>query len=289
MKIRKLQITLTLLGSLFFISSCAQDPKTYDSPQGYNFNDAEIIHLPDVLHEVSGIAFTKDTDNPLFAQEDESGIVYYFSPKDPYTLKGVKFAKNGDYEGIAVANDYIVVLKSDGTLYTFPLQDIKNKQSTNVKITKNIIPKGEYESLGFSHQNQLLYVVCKKCKEDKKSKSTSGYILSLSEKGEILFKDRFEIDEQQIENILSFKGKRFRPSAITYNMQSQQWFILDSINKRLVITDDNWQVAAVYALNPSLFNQPEAIAFDKNYNLYIGNEGGDITRKSTLLKFKFIK
>ncbi|MNT78403.1 hypothetical protein D3C72_2176360 [compost metagenome] len=54
----------------------------------------------------------------------------------------------------------------------------------------------------------------------------------------------------------------------------------------LVVTDDKWEVIGAYPLNPAIFNQPEAIAFDHAGNLFIGNEAGDKNGKATLLKFK---
>ncbi|MNO08225.1 hypothetical protein D3C81_2307760 [compost metagenome] len=54
----------------------------------------------------------------------------------------------------------------------------------------------------------------------------------------------------------------------------------------LVVTDDKWEVIGAYPLNPAIFNQPEAIAFDHAGNLFIGNEAGDKNGKATLFKIK---
>ena len=63
-----------------------------------------------------------------------------------------------------------------------------------------------------------------------------------------------------------------------------EWFILSGSNKLLVITDANWKVKDVYPLNGNTFNQAEGIAFDKEGNLYISNEGDDGTN-GNILKF----
>lgn len=287
MKNKKIIATLILFGSFFLLSSCAQTPIVYNSPKGYDFNNGQQIFLPDELHELSGLAFDREDNSIIYANEDENGIVYFFSPTNPKNIQKIKFGKKGDYEGIAISEKNIVVLESQGTIHTFPLADIGNQKTTGTKITQNLIPKGEYESLAISPIDNSLYVICKKCKEDKDTQSTSGYILDLSNDGEVSYRNSFKIDEQQINNLVSLKRKRFRPSALAYNVRSDQWFILDSINKILVLTNDQWQVIEVYSLNSSLFNQPEAMAFDKNNNLYIGNEGGDVTKKGTIIKFNF--
>jgi len=276
------------LTGLFFLSACAQTPKNYASPKAFDLNNGQRISLPNALHELSGIAFPEDRDSLIYAIEDENGKVYFFPP-DNVTLQEIKFGGNGDYEGIAIGNGYIVVLESNGIVHTFPYKDIHQKKITDLKIGKNLVPKGEYESLAVSSADSLLYILCKKCTVDKKSASTTGYILGLSKDGKVSNKGEFTIDEGQINSLSSLKGKRFRPSALTFNTRTNEWYILSSINKLLVTADKKWKISGAYPLDPSLFNQPEAIAFDHNGNLYIGNEGGDKLGNATLLKFNLIQ
>lgn len=275
------------LVSLFFFSACAQTPKNYESPKGYDLNNGQRTILPDVLHELSGITFPEENGDLIFANEDENGKVYFFPPGNP-TLQEVQFGKAGDYEGIAISNGYVIVLESKGTIHTFPYSDVRQKGTTDLKMAENLIPNGNYESLAASSADSLLYVLCKKCGADKGSTSTTGYILRLSKDGEVSKKGEFKIDEGQIDRFSSLKGKSFRPSAMTLNTRTNEWYILSSVNKMLVTANEKWEVTAAYPLDPSLFNQPEAIAFDQDGNLYIGNEGGDKMGKATLLKFNLI-
>jgi uncharacterized protein YjiK len=53
-----------------------------------------------------------------------------------------------------------------------------------------------------------------------------------------------------------------------------------------VVADSTWKVKQVYKLNPALYIQPEGIAFDKNGNLYISNEGGDL-HAGNILKISY--
>lgn len=286
MNVRKLLSICMPVASLFFLSACAQTTEVYTSPKGYNLNKGEQLFVPDALHELSGIAFPAESSKHIFANEDENGLVYYFAPGE-HEYKQIKFGKKGDYEGIAISNGYIVVLESKGTVYTFPYTDILQKEAANnVKVAKDLIPKAEYESLAASPVDSLLYIICKKCAVDKSSSTITGYILGLSKEGDVFNKGEFKIDEKQIDLISSLKGKQFRPSALTKNKRTNEWYILSSINKMLVVANDKWEVVGAYPLDPSLFNQPEAIAFDDLGNLYIGNEGGDKGNKATLLKFK---
>lgn len=281
---RKIFRMVLPLAGLIFVSSCAQTPKNYGSPKGYDLNSPERIILPDVLHELSGIAFSQDGSDLIFANEDENGKVYFFPPDD-LTLQEMVFGGQGDYEGIAIGNGYVIVLESKGTILTFPYADVLQKKTMDLKMGKNLLPKEEYESLAISEKDSLLYVLCKKCREDKGSATTSGYILRLSGNGTVSNKGEFKIDGGQISELSSLKGKDFRPSALTLNTRTNEWYILSSVNKMLVTADEKWKITGAYSLDPSLFNQPESMAFDTEGNLYIGNEGGDKMGNATLLKF----
>jgi uncharacterized protein YjiK len=53
----------------------------------------------------------------------------------------------------------------------------------------------------------------------------------------------------------------------------------------LVVLDDKWKVKAGYPLDPSIFKQPEGLAFDREGNMYISNEGGQ--GNAHLLLFRY--
>ncbi|WP_373564831.1 SdiA-regulated domain-containing protein [Sphingobacterium sp. E70] len=66
---------------------------------------------------------------------------------------------------------------------------------------------------------------------------------------------------------------------------SNEWYILSSIDKALVVTDENFHVKSITALDPKLFPQPEGINFDSKFNLYIISEAGD-QDKGIIYKFE---
>lgn len=279
-----MKLLFTLFIALVTCTTCAQKKeKKFASPAGYDLNQPEKIMLPAMLLEISGITFNTKDPNMLLAQQDEDGRLFYFNPKAE-KINVVKFAGPGDYEDLAIVNDRVVMLRSDGTCFTFPLLLSYQKVISAVK-TEDLLPKGEYESLA-SGQDGRLYVLCKQCTIDKKTDQTTGYILKLLPNGSLSKEDTFSINTQEITNFTDWKGKAFRPSALTLNPNGKEWYILSSINKLLVITDLSWHVKAAYSLNPKLFNQPEGMAFDHHNNLYISNEGGK-GGQATLLKFTY--
>lgn len=275
----------TLIGLLSFAACAGSAKKEFSSPPPYNLNQPEKFMLPDNLQEISGITFPPGAGDTIYAQQDEDGRLFYFMPGDQKILD-VRFGKKGDYEDIAISNGLVVILRSDGTFHTFPFAERPGEKIMNAQEQKGLLPKGEYESLASAGEN-MLYVLCKVCNTDKKKTQTSGYFFKLDTDGTIIPQGNFAMDNQQIERFASLHKQGFRPSALTRNTRTGEWYILSSINKLLVVTDAQWKVKAAYPLNPDLFIQPEGIAFDHDNNLYISNEAGNKQYAATLLKFKY--
>jgi hypothetical protein len=256
-------------------TACSQKRK-FDSPKGYDITNPKKIVMPPSLEEISGITFYKGNPDTVYAQEDESGKLYYLKPGDKRS-QNFKFGKHGDYEDVAICNNTVIMLKSNGVLYTFPFADIHQTEETgNVSEWKDLLPKGEYEGMYADEIDKLIYIICKDCADEKSSKTAKGFILQLNDDGSISQKGTFEIDVHSIKDITGEKKINFHPSALARNPRTKEWYIITSINKLLVIADSNWKVTAAYKLNPAIYVQPEGIAFDKDNNLYISNEGGDL-------------
>lgn len=269
---------------LLCASACAQPKTQYRSPPHYDLNDPIRYAMPKELEEISGIAFYRDDTSVLYTEQDEAGKVYWLHPGDK-KASHFTFGKHGDYEDIALTDNSAFLLRSDGVLFSFPFDGI-NRRANNVHEWKNMLPSGEYESLYADTMNDKLYVLCKNCTADKNNKTTSGYIFQLEKNDSIVLSATFAIDTRQIEAATGKKHITFRPSALTKNVFTDQWYILSSINKMLVVTDNNFQVTAVYHLDPKLFVQPEGVTFDSNHNLYISNEGAHI-QSGTVFKFPY--
>lgn len=287
MKTSKGFIALLFISLAMFVAYACTERKTYNSPQGYDLNNPVKDNMSDALTEVSGIAFSNGKPDMLFAQQDEEGKVFYFKPGNKETPKYTRFAKSGDYEDLTIMGDQVVVLKSNGTLFIFPFSQVWTEEAANVTEVKDLLPKGEYESMYGDNKTGELYILCKDCGGDK-VKSTAGYKFKLTANGVITPAGEFNIDTKPIEAQVNKKKFAFRPSAFAKNPRTGEWFIVASINKLLVITDGTFKVKSVYPLNPGVFLQPEGLAFDNQNNLYISNEGDEIT-PGNVLKFAYTK
>jgi SdiA-regulated len=284
----KLLTLLFILSLLKITPGCKQSHSPVkDSTAEYDLTKPVIYKMLPVLDEISGISFLNGNSDTLYAEQDEEGKLFYFHLGDK-EVRHTKFSKRGDYEDVAICNGAVIMLRSDGTLFTFPLSEIENKEIENVDEQNGILPEGEYESLFADESENNLYVLCKNCIDDKTDENITGHILKVSVNGKLIPERNFSIDIKSIADKLQRKNFRFKPSGMAQNKKTKEWYIISSVNKMLLITDDKWKPVHEYSLSPVLFTQPEGISFDKENNLYISNEIGN-GQNGIILKFMFNK
>lgn len=244
---------------------------TYKSPEGYHLNQPEKFTLGNALNEISGITFFKNNDDSIFAIQDEDAKIYFFKPGDNNYAYS-KFGKNGDYEDVTILNNNVVVLRSNGSLFLFPVDEIGKEKIENVHEYNNILPAGEYE--GLCADDGSLFALCKNCQEDKDEKEVTVYTLNLFSGDSLSVTNSFKIDISKIQPDHKKERIKFHPSCIAKNPATHEWFIISSVNKLLLVLDEQWNVKAYYPLDPSLFKQPEGLTFNARGDMYISNEGG---------------
>jgi hypothetical protein len=279
--------TLALAGIVLTISCKNKEKAIPVSPPGYDLNKPVKYKMPDDLVEISGFAFRNGKSDSVYAEQDEEGFLFNLKlgdKKAAYTT----FAKSGDYEDVAICRNWVIMLKSDGTLFTFPFNQVRTKEAAGVQKQKGLLPEGEFEAMAADEKTGLVYVLCKHCADEKSSKSSSGYILQLQADGSLKQSGNFMIDVKEIERLADKKRVPFRPSAMAKNTATNEWYIVSSVDKMLVVADAGWKVKAVYPLSVTIFIQPEGMAFDNQRNLYISNEGDQLSA-GNILKFSFTK
>jgi hypothetical protein len=266
---------------LLFIG-CSNSHENEQTLKDYNLESPEKFFMPESLFEISGITFYKGSPDTVYAIQDEEGKLFRL----PWGVKKqyhAKFGKKGDYEDLAILDDQVAILKSTGTIYTFPFQESVFEEVDSTREWKKILPKGEYESMYADQAAGNLYVLCKNCPGDDSKKSVTGYIFQL--KDSISVPETVQISVKEIKALTGKVERGFRPSGLAQNPLTKDWYIISAVNKLLVVTDQNWKVQQALTLNGNMFTQPEGIAFDKAGNLYISNEGDDFA-EGNVLKFK---
>ena len=112
-------------------------------------------------------------------------------------------------------------------------------------------------------------LICKDCKEDKKS-IASYWTFNLNT--ETYAESNFKFDFQLIAEKLKKNHINLKASAAAINPLTKELFIISSVNKLLVITDRQGTLKNFYELDPDIYKQPEGIAFTTNGDLLISNE-----------------
>lgn len=290
-RIKRNRILGAILMPLFIVviaSSCAdRKDAAVASPPGYDLTKPTKYGMPDVLQEISGFAFVKGDHQTVYAQQDEDGMVFKF-PLGTKDETKTKFAEKGDYEDIAITNGWIIMLKSTGTFYTFPIGETDSLEAKGVVESKDLIPKAEYEGMYADETSGKIYVLCKTCKKDKGTKNASGYILTLQSNGSLQAIGEFKVDASNVDGVTGKKKGAFHPSALALNPLTKEWFIVSSVNKVLLVTDEQWKMKGAYHLSSNIHNQPEGIAFDHEGNLFISNEGSE-TQLGNIIRFDYKK
>lgn len=264
-----------------FFSNCNR-PKTYTSPATYDLGKPEKLTMEPALTEISGICFLKGNDEMLFAIEDESGKLYQLQLANGKLTKS-KFGKKGDYEDLAILNNQTAsVMSSEGSLFMFAASEAGKEKIDSVQVYKNILPAGEYE--GLFAADSTMYALCKDCPQDKSSKEVSLFALKQSNGKGLSVVNSFKIAVSGIQE--GEEKIKFHPSAFAKNPVTNDWFIVSSTNKVLLQFDEQWKLKAHFNLDPSIFIQPEGMAFNSKGDLFISNEGG--SGAANILIFRYI-
>ena len=268
--INRLNLIMQILLLCFALSSCNLSGKKYKTPPEYDLNKPDKFVMPGSLLEISGISFYKGKNDTVYAIQDEDGKVFRlpWGTKKSYPTK---FAKRSDYEDVTLINEQIYVLRSDGTIFSFPRLLAKNPEPGSIKEWKNVLPISEYEGIYGEESSGKLYVLCKKCKNDDNTKKLSGFVIDTRDA--LIVSSVFSINVAAIQTRSKTLKSGYRPSALAKNPITGEWFILSGSNKLLVVTHPDFTIKETYPLNGNKFNQAEGMAFDAKGNLYISNEG----------------
>lgn len=262
----------------------------YTSPQKEIFNNEKSTlpkeykilqtwELPKELVEVSGISWLGD--HKIACIQDEEGIIYIYNLQTSRIEKTIKFGETGDFEGLTVVNKNAYALRSDGTIF-----EIENYNSPNFKTRTYdtfLEGKNNTESLTLDRQHNRLLIVAK----DKDPFINNGrgiYKFDLDSK-KLSKKLAYELNfEDEIFDKIRKKKiqKTFRPSDIAVHPQTQEIYVLEGVQPKLLILNPDGSPKRLIELDKKDFSQAEGIAITPNGDLYISNEGKKET--SNILK-----
>ncbi|MBC5773296.1 SdiA-regulated domain-containing protein [Pontibacter sp. KCTC 32443] len=244
---------------------------------------SERWELPANLREVSGIALLPD--GLIACVQDEEGAIHLFDPVKKQVTDKISFAGPGDYEGISLIGQDAFILRSDGTL--LEVQNFRNGKPAVTEHKTVLAGTQNTEGLAYDAKNNRLLLACKGF-DTKLGDSKGIYTFSLSSKT-MQQEPVFHISLAQ-DGLTSTKKKKknkydvLQPSSFEIHPVTGDLYLLDAVNSRLHIINEQGKILKTTQLDKKLLRQPEGMTFSDKGELYIASEGGT-KGKGVIVKF----
>lgn len=247
--------------------------KTFGEAFPYNLKKPSLVlNLQDELREISGISVGASSTD-AWVINDEQGRIFQINLSSGEIIQSLKFGKKGDYEGIEVLEDSIVIARSDGELFRF-----SDGITTRVKSPLN--SKFDVEGLAYDRKGARLLIACKGEAQAYKNKKVvfavnlpsfewekePVFVVSLEKLSEFIVNSKIKgIEEKQIRN--------FAPSGIAVDPKTNNVYLISSRGEMIVVLDPSGDIVAASSLDRAEHTQPEGISFSVDGSLYLTNEG----------------
>src|SRR5688572_14876325 len=222
--------------------------------------------LPDVLKEISGIAYI-DAKNFACIQ-DEIGIIYIYNTETGKIEKEIPFAGPGDFEGITLVGNEAYVVRTDGRLYA--ISDISGDKHVIKEYSTPLTAKHDVEGLCYDKNNNRLLLAAKETKPGYNGIYAFDLASKTLEEKPVLIIDISQIMPGAGE---MKKSREIMTSAINIHPVSNDIYITDGRKAQLLIMNKDGKIKNHYVLNSSDFSQPEGISINPAGDIFISNEG----------------
>jgi hypothetical protein len=231
------------------------------------------LRLPKGLTEDSGLAVVGDH---LLAHDDERSIVYEIDPKGGRVIRtfalGRRGGEKGDFEGIAIAEDQLYLITSDGRL----LVAAKWRAGLEVSAAEYQTGAGnrcEIEGIAFDSTAREMRLACKATRP--------------TERPDVLTMLRWSIDRRVLVDppvVVPLgggkKGAALHPSDLARDPVTGNWVVIAARENLLVEIGTDGRVIGSTKLSKSRHRQPEGLAITREA-VFIGDEGAGQTATLT--------
>ena len=242
---------------------------------------SQVIELPKKLREVSDLSFDTAA-NALWCIADEKGKLYRIQLPEGSPIDTFSFGEDGDYEGLEMVGDDFFVMESNGRI-----SQIRQATSGNpvVSVFENpLLSKDDCEAVMYDPVRQKLVIGVKTPAsgddearpfytfdlETMELDPTPIFTISLLDIQVFLRKNG--LVEDPYDRWLKQDAETPSPSAIALHPLTNNYFILASIGKMLLVTSPEGEILQVVALDKKQHPRPEGLAFDNVGRMYISNE-----------------
>jgi len=275
-------ILLLIFASVIGCNYSTSDDKSLLKNYDLNGVDNTIIYLPDVLKEVSGLAYLDE--NYLLTHNDEEGIVFKINIKNGEVVSEFSIGEKEiekDFEGIAVVKDSVYLVSSNGAIFKFSLL----KGGNNIEYEKIKTPlssKNNVEGLCYDETTNSLLLACKDDpgKDYKNNKAVYAFNLTHMK---FIDKPKFLISLKKLKK--KFDINDFSPSGIEVNPVNGNIFLISANPEVILELDTEGKILYAKDLKDKKHKQPEGITFFMNGGLIIADEANGQKAKLTLIPF----
>lgn len=225
--------------------------------------------LPDILREVSGIAWM--AEDQIACVQDEDGIIFIYNLKTSRIEKTIPFAEGGDYEGITIIKDKAYILRSDGIIFEVAEFTGPNPQVKKFTTEMKQFPGINIEGLCADPMNERLLLAVKERKGIQGQKEIYAFNLkdANSDTTPIVNVDLADPIFREVKGKLK---KKFNPGEINIHPQTGDYYILDGSEPKVLIVGKDGKSKELFLLQLKDFQNPEGLTFSPEGDLYISNE-----------------
>ena len=212
-------------------------------------------------------------DERLFSVTDERAVVYELDYERGKIVKSFALGDpvvHADFEGIAVLNEVVWLMASDGRLFA----TADGPDGSKMHYRKYETGLGDYCELEGLAQNTAAGTLLLACKETHKDKDHL-MIFELSVSGDDIEMLRsVTLPEESIADRID--KKRISPSGITVDPQTGEWVLIAARQDALVrMTADGDLSEAIILEKKGRHRQAEGIEITADGRMLIADEGGD--------------
>lgn len=203
---------------------------------------------------------------------DERAVVYELDYERGKIVKSFALGDpvvRADFEGIAVLNDVVWLMASDGRLFA----TADGPDGSKMRYRKYETGLGDYCELEGLAQNTVAGTLLLACKETHKKKDDL-MIFELSVSGDDIERLRsVTLPEESIADRID--KKRISPSGITVDPQTGEWVLIAARQDALVrMTADGDLLEAIILKKKGRHRQAEGIEITADGRMLIADEGG---------------
>ena len=259
-------VLLTILGSNACTDRSAGGSDKVESSQVVQFQQWK---LPSRLKEISGLALSPN--GRLFSVDDEQAVIYEIDYGKGKIVK--KFALGepvlkGDFEGIAYLDGRLLLITSNGLLYS-AVEGLDGEHVSYEKIDTEIGEECEIEGLVQDPDQARLLIICKKMHDDDDELAIFVWHMGDGQEGN---GGRIKLPVSDI--LAQLKTGKLHPSGIAIHPHSRSLFIIAARQRALIELDpEGGFISAGKLPKKKRHRQPEGVEILPAGELIISDEG----------------